>query len=278
MKTRIITGLVGLAAAIVVVSLFHTLVFNVVVAALSIIAVSEMFHAVFHEEGNKPFVFMFLSYFIAVLFPFGSPMKMFRLMPFFVFLYFIVSLVCLLKVHEKVKFSTLALYMVTTLLICFGLSCMVFLRDKYRDDALFYLLFALFCAWASDTGAYFAGYFFGKHKLAPKISPKKTVEGAIGGIIFNTLLCLALAFVYKHFFLQDSAEVAYIMVLIYSVLGALLGILGDLTASIIKRQNGIKDYGSILPGHGGILDRFDSVIFTVPAIFFLSAYGHVILR
>ena len=126
----------------------------------------------------------------------------------------------------------------------------------------YYIIAALILPFASDSGAYFAGLRFGKHKLAPVISPNKTVEGLVGGVIGATigilLYCLILQLVF-------SRSVDYLSGIIYGVFGALAGTAGDLVFSTIKRQTGIKDYGSILPGHGGVLDRLDSMVATAPS-------------
>lgn len=126
------------------------------------------------------------------------------------------------------------------------------------------LVYAPFiAAFASDTGAYFVGKFLGKHKLAPVISPKKTVEGFLGGlgsaVIVMLIYCLVLQF-------ACSLRVNYFYALIYGLLGSAAGVFGDLSFSAIKRQVGIKDYGKLIPGHGGILDRFDSVIIVAPLL------------
>lgn len=125
-----------------------------------------------------------------------------------------------------------------------------------------YLVYAPFiAAFMSDTSAYFVGRFLGKHKLAPVISPKKTVEGLWGGfagaILSMLLYCLILQF-------ACNLQVNYLYALIYGLLGSAAGVFGDLSFSAIKRQVGIKDYGKLIPGHGGILDRFDSVIMVAP--------------
>ena len=125
-----------------------------------------------------------------------------------------------------------------------------------------YLVYAPFiAAFMSDTSAYFVGRFLGKHKLAPVISPKKTVEGLWGGfagaILSMLLYCLILQF-------ACNLQVNYLYALIYGLLGSAAGVFGDLSFSAIKRQVGIKDYGNLIPGHGGILDRFDSVIMVAP--------------
>jgi phosphatidate cytidylyltransferase len=115
-------------------------------------------------------------------------------------------------------------------------------------------------AFGSDIFAYFTGTLIGKHKLCPNLSPKKTVEGLIGGAVGSTLLCG----VYGYFFLNDM----FIHCLIIGFLGGFVATIGDLSASAIKRHLGVKDYGHLIPGHGGILDRFDSVLFTAPFVFY----------
>lgn len=143
---------------------------------------------------------------------------------------------------------------------------------------MFYILVAFGGAWFADTGAYFTGMLLGKHKLSPVISPKKTVEGAVGGIVWNIgLLCL-LAFVYTKIYasLGTVLTVSYLNIAILAVAVAFAGMAGDLVASVIKRQIGIKDYGKIIPGHGGIMDRFDSILFTSVAVYFVTQYVTVI--
>lgn len=115
-------------------------------------------------------------------------------------------------------------------------------------------------AFGTDSMAYFTGYFFGKHKLCPKISPKKTIEGSIGGILGSVILCG----LFGYFF----ANTIFIHCIAIGILGGIVSQLGDLTASIFKRKIGIKDYGNLIPGHGGILDRFDSVLFTAPVVYY----------
>jgi len=139
------------------------------------------------------------------------------------------------------------------------LGCVYLTRVKPDGQILVWLIFL--SSWGADTLAYCAGVLFGKHKMSPVISPKKSVEGAIGGILGAALLGLVYALVFKR---PASA---------YAILcgcGAIISIVGDLAASGIKRENSIKDYGRLIPGHGGVLDRFDSMIFTAPVIYFLS--------
>ncbi len=128
------------------------------------------------------------------------------------------------------------------------------------EGSIFIWLLFIF-AWGSDTCAYFVGIFFGKHKLIPEISPKKTIEGSIGGILGTVIITLLFA---KYF---QEQNLLYFVPL--AVIGSVVSQIGDLFASAIKREFGIKDYGNLIPGHGGILDRFDSILFTAP----LTYYG-----
>lgn len=138
-------------------------------------------------------------------------------------------------------------------------------RLRMMQDG-FYLIWLVFiCSWVNDTCAYCVGILMGKHKMAPKLSPKKTIEGAIGGVAGTA----AVAALYGHFLLQGKAGLNHpeMACAIACAVAAVLSIIGDLAASAIKRNYDVKDYGNLIPGHGGILDRFDSMIFTAPVIY-----------
>jgi len=134
-------------------------------------------------------------------------------------------------------------------------------RIHSGDNGRFFILIPFAMAFSSDTGAYFAGLKFGKTKLAPVISPKKTVEGVVGGVLGAMAVMLIYCLVLQVFF---KLKPNYLYALLYGLLGAGAGVFGDLCFSVIKRQTGIKDYGNLIPGHGGILDRFDSMMVVGP--------------
>ena len=154
---------------------------------------------------------------------------------------------------------------------------------QYRYDAIYFILLILCFAWGGDTAAYFAGRAFGKHKLAPVVSPHKTVEGAVGGVLGSMLAGCVLTLVYSllsaHYnVLSIGVQPRHYLVLLgMGAVASVLGILGDLFASSVKRQVGIKDYGTIFPGHGGILDRFDSVMFIAPFVSIAVRYFFYLL-
>jgi len=149
-----------------------------------------------------------------------------------------------------------------TLFIPLFLSSLV--RIRARSDWAFAILLPFVAAFLSDAFALFAGMAFGKHKLAPDLSPKKTVEGAVGGLLGAVACCVLYGVLAEPLFSLDG--VRYWVLAVYGALGSAVSQLGDLSFSCIKREYGIKDFGNLLPGHGGILDRFDSVIFCAPLI------------
>ena len=141
---------------------------------------------------------------------------------------------------------------------------MVLLR--YLTNGAYLFLLPFIGAWVCDTFAYFTGRFFGKHKLAPAISPKKTVEGSIGGIVF----AVAVFAIYGAILSARGLTPNYLALCLAGFFVSILSQIGDLALSLVKRECGIKDYGRLFPGHGGVLDRFDSVIATAPIILILS--------
>jgi phosphatidate cytidylyltransferase len=163
-----------------------------------------------------------------------------------------------------------------------GFGSAAWLRFQGFENNILWLI--LLTAFGSDIFAYFTGVLIGKHKLCPNLSPKKTVEGFIGGIIGSTLLCC----VWGYFFLGDffSGELDIPLpgggnisghFIIIGALGGAMSVLGDLTASAIKRKLGAKDYGKLIPGHGGVMDRMDSVLFTAPFLFYYVEIATVII-
>ena len=133
------------------------------------------------------------------------------------------------------------------------------------------ILFVLFSAWFGDSGAFFVGTFLGKHKLCPTISPKKTVEGLVGGIVTVGVVMAITLVVYNVFGLTEH-QLNYAVLIPLSMTASLVGVVGDLSASVIKREHNVKDFGNIMPGHGGVIDRFDSVIFVAPFLYVALTY------
>lgn len=159
----------------------------------------------------------------------------------------------------KLPFEKVAVCFVGGVILPLLLGSLV--RIHNWEKGRFLILVPFVMAFLSDTGAYFAGLKFGKHKLAPLISPKKTVEGVVGGIVGAIVGMIIYCLVLSAFFMMD---VNYIAALLYGATGSIAAVFGDLCFSVVKRQTGIKDYGNLIPGHGGILDRFDSMMVVAP--------------
>ena len=165
----------------------------------------------------------------------------------------------LLISHGKLPFERLSVCVVGGLLIPYLLSALVRIICQDIGRQLIFIPFIL--AFLSDSGAYFTGCALGRHKLAPIISPNKSIEGVIGGILSAVLGMLLYCWIMG---LAFDAQVNYLYAITYGIVGAFAGVFGDLSFSAIKRQSGIKDYGNLIPGHGGILDRFDSMVVIAP--------------
>ena len=169
----------------------------------------------------------------------------------------------LLAGHTKLKFTSACVALFSAVVYPFLIGALVRLRGMDGGESgKYYILVAFLISMLADSGAYFVGRAIGKHKLAPVVSPKKTVEGAIGGVIVNIIGMIVYTLILHKFF--GFIQVNYFYAAIYGIVGAFGSMLGDLTLSVVKRQVGIKDYGNLIPGHGGILDRFDSTMICAP--------------
>ena len=176
-----------------------------------------------------------------------------------ILLYYVVLFAEMMLSHLKLAFKDAMICMISGVVMPFLLSALV--RIVYMEKGRFLILIPFIMAFLSDTGAYFVGVTCGKHKMAPIISPKKSWEGFFGGIATAMLGMVIYALVMRYAF---GSAVNYVAAVLYGLLGALGAVFGDLTLSVVKRQVGLKDYGNLIPGHGGILDRFDSVLITAP--------------
>ena len=187
----------------------------------------------------------------------------------------VVMLVGILQViaHARQPVTHAVFAVAMSLWAALAISCILFLRS--RPHGLFLTVWLLLVPWMSDTGAYFTGMACGKHKLCPNISPKKTVEGLIGGLLTSAIICVAAFFLYQHYY-APQLHIDLVAVGAITLVGAVLSVFGDLLASLIKRQAEIKDYGSIMPGHGGVMDRFDSFLLTAPFVYVMIRVWPVI--
>ena len=279
MKVRIITGLIC-AAMVITILVFTGLgylgVMSIPMGGIAAIAAYELMRV--SKCENK--VLTYLSMAVAAVGPAYVDFELQKYLPVsssvLIIVYIMALLIIMLKWYEKTRFEHVALAIIGSLIIPGSLGTFFKVRDLFvdfpdlfqRSHGIMLILCAMFCAWMTDTWAYFVGSRFGKHKLSPKISPKKSVEGAIGGIIGNMIFCVGTYLVCDKFFFTIKTVNIW-MVIFGSIILSVIGMCGDLSASVIKRNYGEKDFGTLFPGHGGVLDRIDSYLFTMPAMYAL---------
>ncbi len=228
---------------------------------VSIIGMYEFYKAI----CKKIMPIHYLGFVFTIIYLLVLDTPYFKISDLILCIFLLASLIFMVFNYKKINIFDVALTFFGVCYIPLMFSTVYLTRELNYGQYTVWLPFI--CAWACDTGAYFTGITFGKHKLTPQLSPKKTIEGAIGGILFSAVFC-GLYGVFmanrqtniEHIF--NNGTIAIISFVFLGIIGAIFAQFGDLTASATKRRFNIKDYGNLIPGHGGILDRFDSVIFT----------------
>ena len=271
MKTRVITAIGILAVAIILLILAPTTpVFCIGIAVLSVMACFELLRVFgIHKDWHISAP----TYAIAAAFPFAvwfvsDEMRatFILIMASIIFMFLVYLLGVAVFSHKKIKFGLVAtVFMAVTYVIVSFTSLSLLM---YVNKGIYYFGIIIISSWVCDSGAYFIGCKFGKHKLIPDVSPNKSVEGAIGGLAVSVLVNLLYGHIVK---ICGGAEVNYLALAILGIVLSVVAMIGDLIASLIKREYGIKDYSNILPGHGGIVDRFDSVFPIATFLLMVSA-------
>lgn len=279
MKARVISAIVALGILAGVLCFYETFVLNAAVSIIAILAIHEVLVATKYIE--KKFLAGLCLAFAGFL-PFMGYSVAKTLMPAVCFTFVVALFVLMIATHNTIQIGQVGFAFFITLVVSVSLTLLVFIRDQASQPAegLFYTILALAAAWVSDTSAFFVGRFCGKRKLAPNISPKKTVEGAVGGVVGCIVFYLLFAWPFTAICrsMDMSFQVNYLYLVLAAPVASVAGIVGDLSFSIIKRQCAVKDFGHIMPGHGGVLDRFDSAIFAVPTIYLVIQYFPFLIR
>ena len=259
MIKRVITGACLVAVLIPLLVFSNTWVFPIAISLIGLLCVFEMARCV---NLHKNIALTIPLYAFAIAFPLlqrsfvndisfvvkiAAISGMFYLIYLFAFVVFS---------HGKILYTDAATLCLTVFYIFLGLNMLIYIRDFNKGQYIYLLVFI--GAWITDTFAYFTGVLFGKHKLIEDVSPKKTIEGSIGGTVFCAISFVVLGLVVGA--IDKTVEPNIIFLAISGLLIAVISQLGDLIMSVIKRHYGIKDYGKLLPGHGGALDRFDSIL------------------
>ncbi len=275
MKTRVISGIVAALIGAVAISQYYSVFFDIAALAVYGIAVFEIYRA-FKEGNSKTSTALLIVVGALILFNSYNDINLIAIAVAFT----VVAVFIVVFDFEKIIFTSIASSIVFSGYVLFCINNILRLKnimpiETYGYDAAFLVVLCGGIAWGGDIMAYFSGYLFGKHKMAPKLSPKKTIEGAVGGILGSVVIALGMTYIYGLTAYSQNSIVAdigenWIFLAVFAAMGSFVGIVGDLFASAVKRQQGIKDYGNIMPGHGGVLDRFDS-FFLVAVIISLMA-------
>ena len=259
-KQRLISGIILVLIAFVTLYYGGFLTFFVV-GVISLIGVFELLRVIHMEKSSLSVIIYTGSILYYLLLLLGLEQY---IMPL-ALLVLIMLIAVYVFTFPKYEISSIAIAYFALFYVTVMLSCIY--RIRMLSDGAYMVVLVFLSAWGNDTLAYCAGRLFGKHKMSPILSPKKTIEGAVGGVIGAGLLGCLYGVIAKNFL-----SVNYNLIVVFGIVcavGGLISIIGDLGASAIKRNYEIKDYSHLIPGHGGILDRFDSIIFTAPIIYYM---------
>ena len=259
MKTRILVAAVGIPLLLVVLLVLPPLATGLMVAAMSVVAVYELLlRTGLVKDLRLTAASVLMALFVCL---WSCSIRNWAVFLLAVWAYFMVMFAMMLASHAKLRFERVCVSAFAGILVPLFLASLT--RIQFMEYGRFYILLPFILCFGTDSAAYFVGCAIGKHKMAPIISPKKSWEGAVGGVLGGILLMMVYALILKvgfHF------KVDFLLAALYGVAGAVTCVLGDLVFSVIKRQTGIKDYGNLLPGHGGIMDRFDSMTIVAPLV------------
>ena len=267
MKTRIITGIGIAAVGIPILLLSDYIVYPIVLSILAAIAVWELLGI----TGFRKSISVYLpSYLIVMALPIISfkvssvkgALAMIIGIAASLFAYMLYLIGFSVVKRGAVKLADVSLFYVYYSYICLAFTSFSLLR--YIPNGVYYYILIIIASWMCDIFAYFVGFLIGEHKLIPEVSPKKTIEGAIGGVFFAAIGFLIFGIVISY--IDGAPKPDFIVLFVFGVVLSIISQIGDLSASLIKREKGIKDFGKIFPGHGGVLDRFDSMLPVAPVL------------
>jgi len=271
-QIRIISGA---ACAVLVLLLIFTpyYVFHIAVAAAGLVALYELYRTF---DQTKKWQLMVLGYVFGVLFlmiPVLPGTISTEMMLFLLVVYLMLLSICSVVFHETIKFSDVSRAFFS---LVYGVLFIMHLSYiRMMDNGRLLVVLAFLGAWLPDTFAYFAGRFFGKHKLIPQVSPKKTIEGSVGAVLGAVITFAVYGLILQFGF---DYRVNYLWLSLLSLACGVVSQFGDLSASVIKRECGKKDFGNLIPGHGGMLDRIDSLVFIAPLVYYFLLIFEVISK
>ena len=257
MKTRIIAAAVLVPVLLLMVLVVDKMLAAVVMGLLLALAAYELLYRTRLVMRPRLVIYSAVMAFIIAMWSYFEAVQAYFLL--IVMIYFMLLFAEIMMDHVKVRVEMIGLCLMAGLVIPYMLSALV--RILAMNLGRYYILLPFTVAFMSDAGAYFVGMKFGRHKLAPVVSPNKTIEGVLGGLAGAVIGMLIYAIILAW---PLRFEVNFGIAILYGIVGSCVGTFGDLCFSVIKRQTGIKDYGNLIPGHGGALDRFDSLVLVAP--------------
>ncbi len=259
MKTRIITGAVLVIALLVLVLAAPKIVAALVFGVMLAIGSYEMLYSTGLVRHPRLVIYASIMAFAVTMWSYFDAVQVYFIL---LVLLFVVALFAeMMMDHVKVTFDMLTMTFFAGLVMPYLLGAVI--RILCMKIGRYIIMIPFFVAYLNDGGAYFVGMKFGKHKLAPVVSPNKTIEGLLGGLATSVVGMLLYGLLMQ---LAFKFQVNYALCALYGLVGGAAGVFGDLIFSVIKRQTGIKDYGNIFPGHGGVMDRIDSLMMVAPLI------------
>ena len=272
MKTRIISGIIMGVIVACVLALGFLVQPIIITLAVALIAAGAVYELIHNAAGIKSKIAVSGSIIFAFLYVVFSDNSVFvkpyyslwlspELVNSLLLIYFLFAVIIILKNHKDFDLGKIVSLFALPLPYAYAFSCLSSVIK--HPDGIYYLLLLLNFSSVCDMGAYFVGVTMGKHKLCPNLSPKKTVEGAVGGIVSSVIVTLIISLCFAK---------SLVIPMLLTIPFCVLGMLGDLFASAIKRSVGLKDYSNLIPGHGGILDRVDSIIMIAPFLYFAIYY------
>lgn len=270
MKTRVITAVIAIGLFIPLLFVLPTFFLTVVWGALSAVGAWELLFST-HSVPKHPFLWLSCAAAFAVPFTVSKPEN--ELFGFLLVcaIYMMAAFACAVFDHKHITYEMLGKGFLAALVLPMMFSAV--LRIRNGENGALLVLMPWVTVWVCDSAALFVGRAIGKHKLAPYVSPKKTIEGSVGGLLGGMLICAIYVIIMQKGF---QLQMDLLPAILFGAVGSSMGQLGDLSLSVIKRGAGIKDYGKLFPGHGGVWDRFDSILFAAPI--FELLYQHILPR
>ena len=264
MKQRIITGVVA-AALFIPFVVYGGVPFAIMVSLLAVVGFYELLKMRGISIFSVPGIIGLLGLLMLVI-PTDWSKEIFSFLNYesnlmIIYGIAILLLIYIVLVKNKMTFDEVGFILLGAFYV--GLGFHYFIETRFVG--LEFVIFILLVVWTTDSGAYFVGRKLGKNKLWPEISPKKTIEGSVGGIVIAVIFAIVMQWIYPF-------ASSWTQLIVVTIVASIIGQMGDLVESAIKRHYGVKDSGNILPGHGGILDRFDSLLFAVPLLHFVHFF------